>query len=1572
MKKIVLLLVVTLFVAFNFSVLGQKNTSEFIPKLEKKRSFSSVETPSELKNSPFKNDEFLLDQSVSLSEVKKTQHRGSKTILDTLKLMDFKRTSGAPKNWLTNTNFYAPFTLKGYPASKPYTGTDYLSMYQKYISLTPVKIKGVGVVMKALNTTSSNVKVTFYGKKTKGGKVETLGEVTKSVGAGNPSLIYFNLVSDVFAVDTFIFQISPVTNGVDSIQVYTNGKYGNTTSATASIKDSVLTATSYKDIGFTVGQIISGNGVLADTKIIKQTGNGVFLINKKQTVTTTTITAKTFTYGYDGGTLGIYNVPTTGNPQKFQDYIYWNSTDNKAYETDVLSYPIVEYTWDSNPTIDNKCLGTNKTVKITGSSKDLITNPLFNINAFYQKYLGYTKADKNYYHYVSFANDKTADQIDHVTADYSVSKTYLNDVNDTVKIYEYLISYNAKTNVNSFTTQFLVSSSLVATSSSQNATGNNADGKAIVNVKGGFSPYTYSWTNSSATTNSINVTPGTYKPTIVDANQCSFVADEIVVSGTQAPKSSDKDFLTYSINGVPGVISGNTITLTLPSGTSLANLSAVYTTSPKSTVTTGANTTNFTNAVTYVVTAEDLTTKTYIVTVNVTQAVKSTSCDITSFSLGLTQGVISGNVITLTLPSGSSLTQVATFVLSNGAIAKIGGAAQQSGVTSIDFSTDKVYDITAEDGTTKKSYTVKVTVAQAPVIGCKDLDNWKDGKNTVEALYPIDSTGFSGNGYFTGTGNYYFQGLHEKFETINDGKNHKLSSVKYVFGNLVSGNDTNTVLFVGYLPDPTTKLPGTTSLFSKRVLVKTVVSSLNNKGEYVLDLSADNLKVNGPFYAGISIRYRGAWGTASVGQDTIAILSNTMGAQGSTLNSAYCNYRNSNKVMVYDTIMPDNARFSLGIYANVCDLSAAKDLLSFNFSNPVGTVSTSGNTITLTLPNGTSPSVLASLVANFTSSPKSTVTIGQVSQVSGQTVNDFSTSKVYTVTAEDGSTKNYTITVTIQQSQKSTEKDFLTYSINGVPGVISGNTITLTLPSGTSLANLSAVYTTSPKSTVTTGANTTNFTNPVTYVVTAEDGSTKTYIVTVTINSTNPNSLADLISFGFSNPNVTGVISGKNVTLTVPTGTYVKSLVASFVVSPGATVKVSNITQISNGSVIDYSAPVTFVITSQDGKTINSYVVNVNLTPLLSPEKELLSFSFPSLSLSGTITGNTVGVTVPFGTNVSALAATFTTSPNSTVRIGSTVQVSGSSVNNFVNSILYTIVAQDGSIKNYTVVVTISAQTGGGNGAGTITSFALGSPLIPGTISGTTITIEGQAGSDITKQLIVFGIPKGSTLTLNGVVQTSGVSIVDFSNNQTFTLVGADGSKKDYIVKVTIPKKSGNSFTTFGFLETPTAVTTIDTTNKLITVHVPYNAPITKLTSYYLVSPGAVVTYGGQQLLSASTYLSFVNDQTFVVVAENNKTAAYKIHVIVDAQTSGIEEVSISSVDIYPNPSNGEFTCRASFDSYELKVLDVLGNEVYFSRIESNGTDKHVFDISEFGSGIYFASIHMNGISTIIKLEVVK
>ncbi len=1050
----------------------------------------------------------------------------------------------------------------------------------------------------------------------------------------------------------------------------------------------------------------------------------------------------------------------------------------------------------------------------------------------------------------------------------------------------------------------------------------------------------------------------------------------VQVTETPGAKSSAKDFLTFSINGKSGVIGANTISVVLPAGTSLTNLTPMYTTSDKATVTSGANTTNFASPVVYTITAEDGTTKNYTVTVTTEQVSLSNLCELTSFTLGVVAGTInSNNIVAVTLPNGSSLTQVASFVVSSGATVKIGSTTQISGVTSNSYSADVVYEVTAQDGVTKKIYTVKVTVVSAPVLGCKDLDNWKDGNNTKSALYSTDSTGYAGNGYFTGTGAYHFQGVYEKFETLkNDAKTYKLNSVKYTFGKLVAGNDTNTMVFIGYLPDATTQLPGTNVLYYKRIPVKTVVTNLSNTGDYILDLSSDNLKVKGSFYSGILMKYRAKWGTAGVNQDTIALYSNSAGAQGSTVNSAYCSYKTSATTTVYDTIMPTAYQFSLGVYANVCELSSANDLLSFNFVSPTGKVSTSGNTITVSLPVGTNASVLSSLVATFTSSAKSTVKIGSTLQTSGQTSNNFTSPLTYTVTAEDGSTKDYTVTVTIEQTpiSKSSAKDFLTFSINGKLGVIASNTISVVLPVGTLLTNLTPTYTISAKANVTSGANTTNFTNSVVYTITAEDGTTKDYTVTVTTDSGNQNNAADLLTFGFTNPNVIGVISGTNIAISVPYGTNIKSLVASFTASTGAVVKVSNILQINVGSVVDYTAPVTFVVTSEDGKTIKNYVVTVTITPLLSSANEMLTFGFASPTAVGTISGNTIGLTVPFGTIVTALKANFTSSPNSIVRVGPTIQVSGSTPNNFTTAQLYTVVAQDGSVKDYTVVVTISSQIGGsGSSAKDILSFGLLNPFIDGTIAGNTITITGQAGSDISKQQISFGVSPGATLTLNGVVLTTNVSIVNFSNPVTLVVVAVDGSKKEYIVTVTIPKKNGKQITFFKLLEVPSATSTIDEANKVITVHVPYGTSLS-LTSVFGLSPGAKVTVGGIIQASGASQISYASNVNYVVTAEDGSTATYTVKVIIDPNTAGLEMLDNSVVRIFPNPSNGAFTCASSIETYEIIVTDILGHSVYTSRVEPNGTGTHTFDVSSFGAGVYFATIQFEGTAKMFKLEVIQ
>lgn len=81
------------------------------------------------------------------------------------------------------------------------------------------------------------------------------------------------------------------------------------------------------------------------------------------------------------------------------------------------------------------------------------------------------------------------------------------------------------------------------------------------------------------------------------------------------------------------------------------------------------------------------------------------------------------------------------------------------------------------------------------------------------------------------------------------------------------------------------------------------------------------------------------------------------------------------------------------------------DLDSTLFSNT--TVIISNTNITLYLPYW---AVVSNLVAHFTTTGSS-VKIGSNAQISGTTTNDFSSPLTYTVTAEDGTAKDYTITV---------------------------------------------------------------------------------------------------------------------------------------------------------------------------------------------------------------------------------------------------------------------------------------------------------------------------------------------------------------------------------------------------------------------------------------------------------------------------------------------------------------------------------------------------------------------------------
>jgi len=87
--------------------------------------------------------------------------------------------------------------------------------------------------------------------------------------------------------------------------------------------------------------------------------------------------------------------------------------------------------------------------------------------------------------------------------------------------------------------------------------------------------------------------------------------------------------------------------------------------------------------------------------------------------------------------------------------------------------------------------------------------------------------------------------------------------------------------------------------------------------------------------------------------------------------------------------------------------------------------------------------------------------------------------------------------------------------------------------------------------------------------------------------------------------------------------------------------------------------------------------------------KDVLSFGFRSPGAEGIIQGTEIAVAVPSGTDLTALVAEFRLSGGQT-RVGSVLQVSGQTVNDFSAPVVLEVTAQDGSQKTYTVRVTLS------------------------------------------------------------------------------------------------------------------------------------------------------------------------------------------------------------------------------------------------------------------------------------------
>jgi hypothetical protein len=248
----------------------------------------------------------------------------------------------------------------------------------------------------------------------------------------------------------------------------------------------------------------------------------------------------------------------------------------------------------------------------------------------------------------------------------------------------------------------------------------------------------------------------------------------------------------------------------------------------------------------------------------------------------------------------------------------------------------------------------------------------------------------------------------------------------------------------------------------------------------------------------------------------------------------------------------------------------------------------------------------------------------------------------------------------------------------------------------------------------------------------------------------------DITAFAFTRlangnlpSDVIATVSDTEIIAALPLGVNAASLIATFA-STGANVKVDGFVQSSGSTRNNYVAPMVYSVAAQDGSSRNYTVKVVNAA---SMAKDFTQFSIAGASAN--IVGNAISVAVPAGSKTSSLVAAFAVTGVS-VKVGSTVQTSGQTSNDFSAPLWYTVVAQDGSTKDYVVSVSTASTS-----AKALTSFSISG--FTGNILGNSIAVTLPAGTDYTHLVANFS-NSGGVVKVGNTVQQSGVTANNFVN----------------------------------------------------------------------------------------------------------------------------------------------------------------------------------------------------------------
>jgi hypothetical protein len=430
--------------------------------------------------------------------------------------------------------------------------------------------------------------------------------------------------------------------------------------------------------------------------------------------------------------------------------------------------------------------------------------------------------------------------------------------------------------------------------------------------------------------------------------------------------------------------------------------------------------------------------------------------------------------------------------------------------------------------------------------------------------------------------------------------------------------------------------------------------------------------------------------------------------------------------------------------------SGERSISAFAIGGVAGVVDEEAKTITVTLPYGTEDFTLA-------------YTVSEHAVVSPKSYGGVPGDMVYTVTAEDGSTQDYTVRILYEEKpleSKSGEKSISAFSIGGVAGLIDqgAKTITVTLPYGTE--NFAVAYTASEYAEVELKSSG-NVSGDMVYTVTAENGSAQDYTVRI-IHGEKPQEekSGEKSISAFSIGGVAGIIDqeAKTITVTLPYGA--EDFTVAYTASAYAEVSLK-----SSG---DVSGDMVYTVTAENGSA-QDYTVRIihgeKPQEEKSGEKNISAFSIGGVAGVIDESAKTITVTLPYGTENFAVA--YTASEYAEVSLKSSGDVSGDMV--------YTVTAENGSTQDYTVrIVHGEKPQEEKSGEKSISAFSIGG--VAGLID--------QGAKTITVTLPYGTENLAAAYTASAYAEVSLKSYGDVPGVMVYTVTAENGSTQDYTVRI--------------------------------------------------------------------------------------------------------------------------------------------------------------------------------------------